>query len=92
MKKNRDMLSIFKKIRKFFPPAGDACVLWEGFPASDKEALQNLLAEADEAIAQENGQELRNVLTDMFIKQAPLLKNQIEEHLCYLKNKLEQCG
>lgn len=89
--KNRDMLSIFKKIRKLFPQVGGECVLWEGFPASDKEALQNLLAKADEAIAQEKGQDLYSVLTDMFIKQAPLLKKQIEEHLCYLKNKLEQC-
>lgn len=88
--KNRDMLSIFKKIRKLFPPVGDACVLWEGFPASDKEALQNLLAKADETIAQEKGQELRDVLTEMFCKQAPLLKSQVEEHLCYLKSKQKQ--
>ena len=89
-KKNKDMLSIFKKIRKLFPSAGDECVLWNGFPVSDKETLQKLLAKADDAIAQNNGQELRNVLTEMFIKQAPLLKNQVEEHLRCLKSKLEQ--
>lgn len=88
--KNRDMLSIFKKIRKLFPPAGDACVLWEGFPASDKEALQNLLAKADEAIAQEKGQDLYSALTEMFIKQAPLLKSQVEDRLHFLKNEREQ--
>ena len=88
--KNRDMLSISKKIRKFFPPAGDECVLWDGFPASDKESLQNLLAKADEAIAQEKGQDLYSVLTEMFIKQAPLLKSQVEDRLRFLKNERDQ--
>ena len=89
-KKNRDMLSIFKKIRKLFPPAGGECVLWNGFCAEDVEKFQNLLAKADDAIARSNGQDLYSVLTEMFIKQAPLLKSQVEEHLCCLKSKQKQ--
>ena len=88
--KNRDMLSIFKKIRKLFPPAGGECVLWNGFCAEDVEKFQNLLAKADDAIAWSNGQDLYSVLTEMFIKQAPLLKSQVEEHLCCLKSKQKQ--
>ncbi|WP_407456560.1 hypothetical protein [Fibrobacter sp.] len=88
--KNRDMLGAFRKIRKLFPPAGGECVLWIGFCASDVEALQSLLAKADDAIVRDNGQELRNVLTEMFCKQAPLLKSQVEEHLRSLKNERDQ--
>ena len=88
--KNRDMLSIFKKIRKLFPPAGGECVLWNGFCAEDVEKFQNLLAKADDAVAQAKGQDLYSVLTEMFIKQAPLLKSQVEEHLCCLKSKQKQ--
>lgn len=88
--KNREVLKGFHKIRNIFPPVGSECALWEGFSASDKTTLCDLLTKADEAIVQGKGHNLRLILTDVFRLQAPMIKSQIEERLCTLKNEREQ--
>lgn len=85
--KNREILNGFRKIRNFFPPVGGECALWKHFCASDKVMLHSLLSKADEAIAQGKGQELRCILSEIFTRQASVLKSQIQERLCSLKTE-----
>lgn len=84
------LLKGLEKDRAIFPPVGEECAMWAGFAAFEKTALQQLLATADKAIAQEDGPGLCKALQNIFQRQAPLLKRQVEERLPALKKEREQ--
>lgn len=84
------LLKELKKDRAMFPLVGEECAMWAGFTDAEKTALQQLLATADKAIAQEDGSGLCKALQNIFQRQAPLLKWQIEEHLPALKKERER--
>ena len=84
------LLKELKKDRAMFPPVGEECAMWVGFTDAEKTALQQLLATADKAIAQEDGSGLCKALQNIFQRQAPLLKREIEERLPAVKKEREQ--
>ena len=79
-----------KKDRAMIPPVGEECAMWIGFTVTEKAVLQQQLAAADKAIAQEDGSGLCKALQKIFQRQAPLLKRQVEERLPALKKEREQ--
>lgn len=87
---DQSVLKYFQKIRNFFPVNGSECIFWKGFAAEKIEVLQQFLAKADDAITQQDASELRRILTDIFQRQVPLFKKQIQGHLEPLKREHEQ--